>query len=1098
MKNSYRWMVRLALVVVSVMVPVTIAADRDVAAQAVQAVPADLKPLLAGPTSEMRLVVTRYTLDRNTLSGNYAGGSGRGGGRGGGGGVGGGGGAAPAGPVPLSSARLSRLKRFDLDWQAAAGKIDSSKFSSAAKADLGSLLSSIDTNLKQIETDALTIAQVMPALPFATKVVGLIEARIRVQDLNPQKAAEMTMAIVKDAKDMRAAFEANASGAPRLNKAIATRAADATAQLRTGITEWFNFYNTYDPMFSWWMGLPFKHMDAALQEYATVLRDKVAAAALPAPAMPASVPAVQPVPAQKYASVPDLTEIIGLPQDEMRDIVARFNASRSSGRGGRGGGRGGDAAAGAVPAGPTSTLFTDWLTALKTLDFDRLSRNAQVDYLFIKRQAETEIARAGTTIPAGPPRKADTSDIQGRPRGRAGLIQDLSDNMIPYTPEQLIALANREYAWCEAEMKKASREMGFGDDWKKAVEKTKETYVPPGGQPRMIMDLLDEAVAYLRANDLITVPAVAAESLHMIMMTPQQQLTSPFFLGGSQILVSYPTDTMEYDARMQSMRGNNPGFSHATAFHEMIPGHNLVGYLNQRYADYRPDLTSGGPFYGEGWPLYWELTMYELGFDKTGGPAITFPPEVDWYHHTASISTLNGVMQYLKTLPERRKVVVYVSVGVPIDQEKFNSTEIRSLLDHSMVATREGQIKLFDEMKRIFEQARPANVNIYVVDPSGFNGLENYIYRLTQSMEAAHQLATLHLDFLQTVASNTDGLAIINTNAPEARVPEIFRENGSYYLIGYQPLSGQRDGSLHRLEVRVNRPDVHVRSRNFTEAPTEKSDKAAKEASPLAKALSGVLPDPNVPLRVVAAPFALPGGKTAAVVLTLGVQQAIPEGPPGKTGRVVENIDLQTSAFTLEGEPRGTSRRKATIALLPGAAGDVRYEVLSRIDLKPGRYELRLAAHSSTMNKSGSVYADVVVPDFAGEALSLSGLVLGATPALASAPKAALASLLPFSPTSERTFDRMSRVVVFARVYEGGKGPLAPVAVTTSILNDHDEKVFDQSQSLTVDRFNVTARAADYRIEIPLKQLQPGAHVLVMDATLGKASARRNVVFEVR
>jgi uncharacterized protein (DUF885 family) len=49
----------------------------------------------------------------------------------------------------------------------------------------------------------------------------------------------------------------------------------------------------------------------------------------------------------------------------------------------------------------------------------------------------------------------------------------------------------------------------------------------------------------------------------------------------------------------------------------MIPGHNLVGYLGSRYRDYRPSLTSGGPFYGEGWPLYWELTLYELGFDKT-------------------------------------------------------------------------------------------------------------------------------------------------------------------------------------------------------------------------------------------------------------------------------------------------------------------------------------------------------------------------------------------------------------------------------------------------------------------------------------------------
>jgi hypothetical protein len=135
-------------------------------------------------------------------------------------------------------------------------------------------------------------------------------------------------------------------------------------------------------------------------------------------------------------------------------------------------------------------------------------------------------------------------------------------------------------------MKKASREMGFGDDWMKALEKVKQSAVPPGGQPRMIMDLVNEAVDYLRANDLITVPAVAAESLHMTMLSPQAQLTSPFFLGGSHILVSYPTDTMEFDARMQSMRGNNPGFSHATAHHELIPGHNLVGYNSQRYGDY--------------------------------------------------------------------------------------------------------------------------------------------------------------------------------------------------------------------------------------------------------------------------------------------------------------------------------------------------------------------------------------------------------------------------------------------------------------------------------------------------------------------------------
>ena len=620
MTRAWNWMLVLAVCAGSLVVPVNLAADRQQAPQAQpapQAVPADLTALLAAPASEMRLVLTRYRADRTTLAGNYAGPSGAGGGRGGGRGGGGGAGAPtaapPSQPVAVSPARLARLKRFDLDWQAALGKLNTARFSATATADLATLRTTIDANLKQIEADALTMAQVMPALPFATKIVALVEARIRVQDLNSQKAAETTMAIVKDVTTMRAALEAKAATAPALNKTVATQAADATASLRTALAEWFNFYNAYDPMFTWWMGMPFKHADTALQDYAAFLREKVAGADAQAPASPASVPPVTPAPAPPYASVPDLAEIVALPQDEMRDVVARFNSGRPGGRGGRGAAP----AAAATPAAPNTEYYVGWLAALKTLDFDKLTRNAQVDYLYIRHASEAEIARAGTTIPPGPPRKADTSDIDGRPRGRAGLIQDLTDNMIPYTPEQLIALANREFEWCVEEMKKASRELGFGDDWKKAVEHTKNTYVPPGAQPRLIMDLLDEAVAYLRARDLITVPSVAAESMRMIMLSPQQQLTSPFFLGGAQILVSYPTNTMEYDARMQSMRGNNRGFARAVAFHEMIPGHNLVGYLNQRYADYRPSLRSGGPFYGEGWPLYWELTMYELGFHKT-------------------------------------------------------------------------------------------------------------------------------------------------------------------------------------------------------------------------------------------------------------------------------------------------------------------------------------------------------------------------------------------------------------------------------------------------------------------------------------------------
>lgn len=179
-----------------------------------------------------------------------------------------------------------------------------------------------------------------------------------------------------------------------------------------------------------------------------------------------------------------------------------------------------------APAKQTSNLE---VVALQKLDFDHLSRNAQVDYLYVKHLAELGRSRIGKPLPTKNPRKADDSGIPGPARGREGLIRDLQDVLIPYTPEQLIALAESEYAWCVEEMQKASREMGYGDDWKKALEKTKTLHPPPGGQPAMIRDLLAEAVDYLRANDMVTVPEVDVEAQHMIMMTPQRQLVNPFF-----------------------------------------------------------------------------------------------------------------------------------------------------------------------------------------------------------------------------------------------------------------------------------------------------------------------------------------------------------------------------------------------------------------------------------------------------------------------------------------------------------------------------------------------------------------------------------------
>ena len=209
----------------------------------------------------------------------------------------------------------------------------------------------------------------------------------------------------------------------------------------------------------------------------------------------------------------------------------------------------------------------------------------------------------------------DKTTIIGDPIGREALIEELEFEMIPYSPEELVAIANKEFDWCQRELKKASREMGFGDDYMKAIEAVKQKYVEPGKQPELIRDLAQQAIDFVEKNDLVTVPKLAKETWRMEMMTPERQLVAPFFLGGETILVSYPTDGMTHEQKMMSLRGNNPHFSHATVFHELIPGHHLQQYMTRRYRPYR--AIFGTPFWTEGWSLYWEFLLWDMGFDKT-------------------------------------------------------------------------------------------------------------------------------------------------------------------------------------------------------------------------------------------------------------------------------------------------------------------------------------------------------------------------------------------------------------------------------------------------------------------------------------------------
>jgi uncharacterized protein (DUF885 family) len=252
----------------------------------------------------------------------------------------------------------------------------------------------------------------------------------------------------------------------------------------------------------------------------------------------------------------------------------------------------------------------------------------------------------------------DRTTIIGDPIGREALIEELRFEMIPYTPEELVQIADREFAWCIAELKKASREMGFGDDYMKAIEAVKQKYVEPGRQAALIRDQAREAIDYVKKNDLVTVPKVAEETWRMEMMTPERQLVAPFFLGGETILVSYPTDTMTHEQKMMSMRGNNPHFARAVTHHELIPGHHLQQFMTRRYRAYRELFRT--PFWGEGWALYWEFILWDRGFVKTPEDKIG---ALFWRSHRAAriIFSLNFHLE--KMTPQEAVDMLVEKVG---------------------------------------------------------------------------------------------------------------------------------------------------------------------------------------------------------------------------------------------------------------------------------------------------------------------------------------------------------------------------------------------------------------------------------------------------
>lgn len=220
-------------------------------------------------------------------------------------------------------------------------------------------------------------------------------------------------------------------------------------------------------------------------------------------------------------------------------------------------------------------------------------------------------------------KEGDEEPLIGSPIGREALLADMRHEMLPWSPEELLKIAERELAWCEAEWKRAARDMGLGDDWRAALERVKADFVPPGEQDDLAAALAREAIQFLKDRDLVTIEPLCEETWRVDMIPEKDQKLWPFqFYGGQRVAVSYPLDTMDHETKLMSLRGNNRHFTRCTIQHELIPGHHLQGYMADRHRRYREVFAT--PFFIEGWALHWEMLLWDLGFPQTPEDRIGF------------------------------------------------------------------------------------------------------------------------------------------------------------------------------------------------------------------------------------------------------------------------------------------------------------------------------------------------------------------------------------------------------------------------------------------------------------------------------------------
>lgn len=453
------------------------------------------------------------------------------------------------------------------------------------------------------------------------------------------------------------------------------------------------------------------------------------------------------------------------------------------------------------------------------------------------------------------------------------------------------------------------------------------------------------------------------------------------------------------------------------------------------------------------------------------------------------------VAEMLRTDDSQRKAIVYIS--------PFCSGGLKEVVQ----MMEGGTTNLGWETIAAIEALRKANVALYTIDPrgpadyslgnfdmpdivttSGNRGTEAW---RTQCVTRSCDPVLQSQDNQRAFTAATGGFAITNTNEIPAGISQILDDFGHYYLLGFEA-GDFTDRAYRPVEVAVNRPGLTLRYRRGYQlgpAPASRS-----KTDPMVAMSTGVLPRTDLPLRLLA--VARPSkGKTISLVVALQVGTlSVPA-----EGSLRESLDITVLAASLQNSKVvGEFLRPRQLQFAPWPGGrsqePLDYQVVTTVELPPGKYQLRVSAKSAALDKGGSVYGAIDVPNYSKTPLSVGGLVLGYSDPKHHPVSTTLMDpgALPFEPVLDRVFARTDILRLFCQIWRRDGG--ATSTTTWAELLDAGRHVVARFEGQPKG----SGQLANLDVDLVLASLARGAYQLRVTATDGANTDSRSIGLAIK